>query len=629
MRPLLLTLLAKVVEASLGFESIQLEHEDTKAFPAISFARGPGRPPQAKCKAWPGNTDWPSDSEWQLFNASLDRALLKPNPPAAACYRGPEYDAAKCSYLLNNATDDDFYYDDPLTVLTQWPQGETCLPALNATGSCTLGGFPVYVVNATTVKHVQAAVNFARNKNIRLVIKNTGHDFGGRSLGAGSLSVWTHHLQDFEFLPHFRKGNYSGPAAHFGSGLEQWELFNYMFRHNVTIVGSGYRGIGANGGWFASGGHGNLASRYGLGADQALVIHVVTADGRYVVADEDNNTDLFHALRGGGGSTYGVVTSVIVKAYPPTTLSASFLSIACNPPPDTDARAPFAPLSAATNYVNDTERFWAALGIYFRYKKTVVDAGGVDWDYLYPLGDDSYSFRTRVTFPGVTADEAAGLLQPLYDDLARAGFSFSLNRTELEPTPYAPTSLQTPTSSNGLANTRYRSRLLPRRNWDDDALWDRTFAAIRSVVEDGGYILHGLSIGPSEKAAGWPGRSAAVNPAWREAVLHLCYMTTQPSGLTALQAVDEETRMQGFLKPLRDLTPGAGSYMNEGDPGEPDWQQSFFGANYKRLLQIKRKRDPWGVFWAQTTVGSEAWEVVTLDGYPRSQNGRLCRTDAE
>lgn len=67
--------------------------------------------------------------------------------------------------------------------------------------------------------------------------------------------------------------------------------------------------------------------------------------------------------------------------------------------------------------------------------------------------------------------------------------------------------------------------------------------------------------------------------------------------------------------------------MNEGDPGEPDWQARFYGPLYDDLLKVKRKWDPWGLFWASTTVGNEDWEVVTADGYPMGQNGRLCRTD--
>jgi hypothetical protein len=54
------------------------------------------------------------------------------------------------------------------------------------------GGHPIYVVNVSNVGHIQAAIDFARSRHIRLVIKNTGHDMSGRSLGAGALLVWTH-----------------------------------------------------------------------------------------------------------------------------------------------------------------------------------------------------------------------------------------------------------------------------------------------------------------------------------------------------------------------------------------------------------------------------------------------------
>lgn len=408
-----------------------------------------------------------------------------------------------------------------------------------------------------------------------------------------------------------------------------------MLLNNMTVVGAGFRAIGANGGWFASGGHGSLASLYGLAADQALEIHVVTADGRYLVANEFQNTDLFYALRGGGGSTYGVVTSVIVKVYPPITLMESNIYIACNPPADTNARARWAPITEATNYVNDTERFWEALNIYFRFKETIVDTHNVDWDYIYPLRNNSFSFRTRISFPGLTPSQAANLLHPLYDQFTIAGFNFQpINLTELSSTraPYAGTSLTAPPGpAVGTANTRYRSRLYPRENWSNDALFNATMSAIRFAVETGGYTFHGLSYGPTLEVAGYPGRTSAVNPAWRKAVMHGALMTVQPTNFTPQQARDEEATMEVYTKRIRDVTPGSGSYMNEGDPGEPDWQGSFYGRDgtYEKLLKVKRERDPWGLFWARTTVGSEAWEVQSVDGYPWSQNGRLCKVAPE
>ena len=85
-----------------------------------------------------------------------------------------------------------------------WPifQGRTCLPRNDTTSNdtCTLGGYPNYAVNVSNVAQIQLAVNFARSTNIRLVIKNTGHDYLGKSGGAGSLSVWMHNLKEIEFL---------------------------------------------------------------------------------------------------------------------------------------------------------------------------------------------------------------------------------------------------------------------------------------------------------------------------------------------------------------------------------------------------------------------------------------------
>ena len=117
-------------------------------------------------------------------------------------------------------------------------QGLTCEPTINVTGTCTIGGFPTYVVNVSTVADIQATVNMARNSNIRLVIKNTGHDFMGKSGGAGSLSVWTHHLKDLTFFESYNgSSNYSGPAFKVASGIQAWEVNEAAAERNLVIVG--------------------------------------------------------------------------------------------------------------------------------------------------------------------------------------------------------------------------------------------------------------------------------------------------------------------------------------------------------------------------------------------------------
>ena len=88
--------------------------------------------------------------------------------------------------------------------------------------------------------------------------RNTGHDFAGISTGAGSISIWTHHLKSFEYVPEYTQRGYTGSAARVGAGLEAWELFGYMALYNMTLVTPGGRGattVGTYGGWTAAGGH--------------------------------------------------------------------------------------------------------------------------------------------------------------------------------------------------------------------------------------------------------------------------------------------------------------------------------------------------------------------------------------
>ncbi len=136
------------------------------------------------------------------------------------------------------------------------------------------------------------------------MFRNTGHDFVGRSAGAGSLSIWTHYLKSFEFLPDFTQagGDYRGMAARVGAGLEAFEQFNYMAENNMTLLAPTCLTVGSYGGWIAGGGHSPLSSLYGLGADQVLSLQVVTADGHFLTVDPTTNPDLWYALRGGGPS---------------------------------------------------------------------------------------------------------------------------------------------------------------------------------------------------------------------------------------------------------------------------------------------------------------------------------------
>ncbi|KAI0009197.1 FAD-binding domain-containing protein [Xylariaceae sp. FL0662B] len=608
---LLFALVVGVECVNFPFESEQLTDADIGNFSAIAFgdkSTANRAYDETACKAYPGTAGWPLDSEWAQVNSSLEGALLKPVPAAAVCYDGPFKDEAQCNFLLRNTSTSRFYIDNPLTVLNEWPEGNTCYATQQAQGlTCTQGGFPVYVVHATTVKQIQIAVNFARNKNLRLTIKNTGHDFIGRSTGFGALSIWTHWLKDFEFLPQYSIGEYDGMAARVGAGLESWEMFAHMSNHNMTVLVAGGYTVGAYGGWMTGGGHSALASKYGLGADQPLSLQVVTADGRFVTADMNQNTDLFYALRGGGGSTYGIVTSAVVKAYPPIQVLSASVS--------------FSKGSSNTSTTNDTETFWRGFDRFHDFGRTIVDNGGTAYSNLRSTGTNNsgFSFSADIEMPGLSAQALLDFIQPLHDELNKIGLVVN-NRGPTQASNWM-------AARQGLGDapgsSRFASRLFPYANFEDAALFAATQRAIRASVE-AGYAFHGIHLRPTERAGGYPGNNAA-NPAFRKAIMHADLFDFAGLRGTTPQAVrDAHARLDSYMAGWRAASPGAGAYMNEADLEEPDWQQAFFGDNYGRLLRIKKEVDPWGLFYAPGTVGSEDWVVVTEDGLP-TQNGPLCR----
>jgi FAD/FMN-containing dehydrogenase len=129
--------------------------------------------------------------------------------------------------------------NDPTSIM--WPifEGRTCMPKYDTTGkTCTIGGYPEYAVKVTNVAQIQLAINFARNANLRLVIKNTGHCYLGKSNGAGALSLWTHNLKDIDFLPDYEGPGYSGPALKLGAGVSVREVYQAADKYGVTVLGA-------------------------------------------------------------------------------------------------------------------------------------------------------------------------------------------------------------------------------------------------------------------------------------------------------------------------------------------------------------------------------------------------------
>lgn len=168
---------------------------------------------------------------------------------------------------------------------------------------------------------VAAAFEFSRHTGVPVVVKNTGHDYMGRSSGPGTLGVWTHHLKSIYYNKAFipqgcKKTADEAPAVTFGSGAQFSDLLQFANENNVTIPGGSDATVGVGGGYLQGGGHSPLSNIFGLAVDRVLEYEIVVPTGDLLVANECQNPDLFFALRGGGGGTFGVVMQVTTQALP-------------------------------------------------------------------------------------------------------------------------------------------------------------------------------------------------------------------------------------------------------------------------------------------------------------------------
>ena len=422
---------------------------------------------------------------------------------------------------------------------------------------------------------------------------NFTHSYLGRSTGKGALGIWTHNLKSIEFL-NYKSAIYAGPAIKMGAGVQAFEAYEAANAQGLRVVGGECPTVGLAGGYTQGGGHSALSSMYGLGADQTLEWEVVTANGTLVTASTTQNSDLYWALSGGGPGTYGVVLSLTSKAHVDGLVGGAALTF-----------------DLAEHFEDKT---WDAVNDWHKALPAIVDTGAMV-DYV--IQNNSFSFL-GLCAPGSPATEVSSLLEPFTTSLKSRGVPYSLNVTEhstyLEYINhyYGPLPNGFITDSNLIG-----SRLIPRSR-----VLENTTSVTMAAYEtsrNSEWAWVGISVNVSHATAGNQPGSNAVLPAWRDALIDATI--TGLWNFTAPLAVNvgyQDILTNSLIPQLDALAPGSGAYMNEGNFQQPDWQQDFFGSNYDALRAIKNKYDPEDLFYALTTVGSDAWTVEA--------DGRLCRS---
>jgi len=237
------------------------------------------------------------------------------------------------------------------------------------------------------------------------------------------------------------------------------------------------------------------------------------------------------------------------------------------------------------------------MDVYFSHNLRIQDSKGIMSNNLSSQPpsrtqpERTFTFRSEITKPGVTIDEMKALIAPLIKDLNDAGVPLANPEPRFWQT-YADFGTVPGGPYGGAGAGRFASRLFPRSNFEDidSEEFRATMSSIRSFVEDGGYRFHSVNFAPTYETAGYPGSDSAVNPALRNAVMHATGFDTASYGpaMADEQWKSAHARHDSFTQKWRDASPGSGAYMNEADVEEPDFQYSFYGRDYDRLLKIKK-----------------------------------------
>ncbi|KAF2686056.1 isoamyl alcohol oxidase [Lentithecium fluviatile CBS 122367] len=541
------------------------------------------------CRYLPSDEGWPSTEQWAQLNASVSGRLIATVPAGHVCH-DPTYDAAACAALQGSWALPQTQFVDSSGFMSSYFQNATCDPYTPRNQSCVRGNYVEYAINVTCVKDVVAGLKFAQEKNIRLVIKNTGHDYLGKSTGKGGLSLWMHNLKSITFS-NYTSEAYTGPAVKMGAGVQAFEAYAAADKVGLNVVGGQCPTVGIAGGYTQGGGHSLLSSKHGLGADQALEWEVVTANGTLVTASPIQNSDLYWALSGGGGGTYGVVLSLTAKAYPDNKVGGVSLSFA-----------------TATR---DDDTLWDAVTFFQQHAlPDIVDAGAhVQWG----IYGSAFSL-SEATIPGATEWDMRAVFAPFTEYLDAKSIPYQMNVTEystfyehanqyIGPLPYG---------------------VIPAAQIQGGVMISRTTAlestltlvsTLRDIfLNSPGFFIASYALDVSTP----PASPNAVLPAWRTTLSYIViFQFWNYSAPIEYMQEQERILTEDIMPPLQEL--GSGAYMNEADFANPRWKEEFYGENYEALVEVKRKWDPEGVFWARTAVGSEDW---VEDG-----GQRLCRVE--
>jgi FAD/FMN-containing dehydrogenase len=564
-----------------------------------------------------GDPDWPSAASWDKLKQQVGGNLIPVQFPLAACEGTSE--GAACEDVLKNL-DNPFYIGDQpgLTQTLGWANAWTTKPS-------------VYAVAARNAGDIAAAVNFARENRLRLVVKGGGHSYQGTSNAPDSLLIWTRHMNDITMHDAFVAQGCEGKqrpqsAVTLGAGAIWVHAYDAVTTKGGHYVqGGGCTTVGVAG-LIQSGGFGSFSKHYGLAAAGLLEAEVVTADGKIRIANACTNPDLFWALKGGGGGCFGVVSKVTlrVRELPEFFGGAIFTIKAATDDAFRRLLHKFFSLYR-TSLFNDHWGEQAHINIDNSLTISMVSCG-LDDEQAKKIWQPFLGWVT--SSPGVYTLKAPPIVASLparswWDAVWMQQHHYPVFVADSRPGAGPNDVWWTGDAGQvGQFLYAYESLWLPASLLEDDSQ-DRLVNALFTASRHWEVELHfnkGLGGAPADAIAA--ARDTATNPAVLDAFALAIIASGEGHAYPGIRghepdliaAGKEAAAVAQSMNELRKLAPNGGSYVSESNFFEPSWQQSYWGENYPKLRAVKAKYDPEGLFFVHNGVGSEEWSP---DGFTR------------
>jgi FAD/FMN-containing dehydrogenase len=588
----------------------------------------------------PSDANWPSPAEWKRLNDAVGGNLVPVDWPLSVLKTDPDGAAAK--QLLENIRNPYYVGEQPgLTESLGWVDAWASQPS-------------VYAVAARNAQDIAAAVNFARENDLRLAVKGGGHSYQGTSNAPDSLLIWTRHMHDITmhdaFVPQGCEHTLQPQTAvTVGAGTIGMQAYQTVTTKGGKYVQGGGCTTVCLGGLVQSGGFGSLSKHYGTAAGGLLEAEVVTADGQIRIANACTNPDLFWALKGGGGGSFGVVSRMTLRVHelPEFFGPVNFTVKASS---DDGYRRLIRQFLGfyREHLLND---HWGEQAHFNAGNKLVISmvSHGLDseqvkkvWepflDWVKASPDASLEGRVVIGsvpaqhwwdvqwwnehWPEVAFPRNGNPLHALVDDVLIHVMQPVLN---IDHRPGAGPDNAWWKGDAGQVSWfiwGFQSLWLPASLLEAGSL-DRLADALFAGSRHSGIELHfnkGLAGAPPEAIAA--AKDTATNPAVMTAFALAIVGDAQgpaypgipghePSVVEGRRAAE---RVNQCVDQLRAIVPNGGAYVSESNFFEKGWQQAYWGSNYPRLAEIKKKYDPDGLFVVHNGVGSEQWSA---DGFTK------------